>query len=126
MSKAIDMSFEAVFRRVSELTDIKNSTMLASVLGITSASVSKQKTTDNFPAAWAVKIAGQYNLDLNYVIFGGEYVKRQRSQEDLGSLLVGHIELIYGVEMSPQDNGFKILRGEVKGLIERFLRHTKD
>jgi hypothetical protein len=120
------MSFEDVFRRVSELTDIKNSAMLASVLDITSGSVSKQKSTDNFPAVWAVKIASQYNLDLNYIVFGGQYVKKQRHQKDLGSLLVEHIERIYGVEMTPQDNGFKILRGEVKGLIERFLEHTKD
>lgn len=120
-----ELVFEDVFRRLTERTNIRSSTDLAEALGISSASVSKQKTANTFSPAWALILAKEYDLDLNYLVFGGEYARKRRGVEDLGRFLKDHLESRYDVEMNPQDSGFKILKGEVTALVERFLGHVR-
>lgn len=127
MSRAgMDLEFEDVFRRISEQTDLKTSTNLAEFLGISSASVSKQKTGNTFPAAWAILIAKQYNLDLNYIVFGEKYAdKRRKDDEDMNILIKNYIEKKYDFELKEGEYVLKALSGEVELMIGRFLGHIK-
>lgn len=119
----IDLSFEEVFRRVSELTQIKTSTNLAEFLGITSGSVSKHKGSDTFPASWAVLIAEQHGLDLNYLIFGRRYAEKQ-SGEAVDVFLKEFLE-DKGLELDHADSGYKVIRGEVMSLLNRAVGHLR-
>lgn len=127
MSRAgIELTFDGVFRRLTEVTNIRTSTDLAEALGISSASVSKQKTSNTFSPAWAVTLAAQYNLDLNYLLFGREGVKALWGEDSLERFLLEYLEHRYGVDdITPDDPFFKVLRGELTGVIERFLGHIK-
>lgn len=127
MSRAgMDLEFEDVFRRISEQTDLKTSTNLAEFLGISSASVSKQKTGNTFPAAWAILIAKQYNLDLNYIVFGEKYAdKRRKDDEDMNILIKNYIDKKYDFESKDGDYFLKALSGEIEFMIGRFLDHAK-
>lgn len=127
MSRAgIELTFDGVFRRLTEVTAIRTSTDLAVALGISSASVSSQKTANTFSPAWAVTLASQYDLDLNFLLFGREYAERLRGMGDIDRLLQGLLEYRYGVDMTPDDPFFKVLRGELTGTVERFLGHLKS
>ena len=122
----MDLEFEDVFRRISEQTDLKTSTNLAEFLGISSASVSKQKTGNTFPAAWAILIAKQYNLDLNYIVFGEKYAdKMRKDDEDMNVLIKNYIEKKHDLELKDGDYFLKVLSGEIELMIRRFLDHTK-
>ncbi|MBV1713951.1 MAG: helix-turn-helix domain containing protein [Desulfomicrobium sp.] len=127
MSRAgMDLEFEDVFRRISEKTDLKTSTNLADFLGISSASVSKQKTGNTFPAAWAILIAKQYSLDLNYIVFGEKYAdKMRKDDEDMNILIKNYIEKKYDFELKDGEYVLKALSGEVELMIGRFLEHIK-
>lgn len=127
MSRAgMDLEFEDVFRRISEQTDLKTSTNLAEFLGISSASVSKQKTGNTFPASWAILIAKQYNLDLNYIVFGEKYAdKMRKNDEDMNILIQNYLEKKHGFELNDDDYVLKALSGEIEFMIERFLSHIK-
>ena len=127
MSRAgMDLEFEDVFRRISEQTDLRTSTNLAEFLGISSASVSKQKTGNTFPAAWAILIAKQYNLDLNYIVFGEKYAdKMRKDDEDMNVLIKNYIEKKHDLELKDGDYFLKVLSGEIELMIRRFLDHTK-
>ena len=127
MSRAgMDLEFEDVFRRISEQTDLKTSTNLAEFLGISSASVSKQKTGNTFPAAWAILIAKQYNLDLNYIVFGEKYAdKMRKDDEDMNFIIKNYVEKKYDFEFKDGDFFLKALSGEVELMIGRFLDHIK-
>jgi hypothetical protein len=122
----IEVTFEDVFRRLTEVTDIRTSTDLAEALGISSASVSKQKTSNTFSPAWAVTLATKFSLDLNYLLFGREGVRALWGEESLEKFLLGHLEHRYGVDTGPDDPFFKVLRGELTTVIERFLGHLKS
>jgi hypothetical protein len=128
MSRAgMDLEFEDVFRRISEQTDLKTSTNLADFLGISSASVSKQKTGNTFPASWAILIAKQYNLDLNYIVFGEKYAdKMKKDEEDMNALIKNYVEKKHDFELKEGEYVLKALSGEIKILIERFLIHIKN
>ncbi|NCB85694.1 MAG: hypothetical protein EOM44_14575 [Bacteroidia bacterium] len=127
MSRAgMDLVFEDIFRRISEQTDLKTSTNLAEFLGISSASVSKQKTGNTFPAPWAILIAKQYNLDLNYIVFGEKYAdKMRKDDEDMNILIKNYLEKKYDFELKNDDYVLKVLSGEIELIIERFLSHIK-
>jgi hypothetical protein len=127
MSRAgMDLEFEDVFRRISEQTDLKTSTNLAEFLGISSASVSKQKTGNTFPASWAILIAKQYNLDLNYIVFGEKYAdKMRKDDENMNVLIKNHLEKKHDFELKDDDYVLKVLSGEIELMIERFLSHIK-
>ncbi|UTF51822.1 helix-turn-helix domain containing protein [Desulfomicrobium sp. ZS1] len=127
MSRAgMDLEFEGVFRRISEQTDLKTSTNLAEFLGISSASVSKQKTGNTFPASWAILIAKQYNLDLNYIVFGKKYAdKMRKDDEDMNLLIKNYVEKKYDFELKDGDYVLKALSGEIVFFVERFLDHIK-
>ncbi len=127
MSRAgMDLEFEDVFRRISEQTDLKTSTNLAEFLGISSASVSKQKTGNTFPASWAILIAKQYNLDLNYIVFGEKYAdKMRKDDEDMNVLIRNYLEKKHDFELKNEDYVLKVLSGEIELMIERFLSHIK-
>jgi hypothetical protein len=127
MSRAgMDLEFEDVFRRISEQTDLKTSTNLADFLGISSASVSKQKTGNTFPAAWAILIAKQYNLDLNYIVFGEKYAdKMRKDDEDMSILIKNYIEKKYDFELKDGDYVLKVLSSEIELMIGRFLSYIK-
>jgi hypothetical protein len=127
MSRAgIEVTFEGVFRRLTEVTAIRTSTDLAVALGISNASVSSQKTANTFSPAWAVTLASLYDLDLNFLLFGREHAERQRGMGDIDRLLQGLLEHRYGVDMTPDDPFFKVLRGELTVTVERFLGHIKS
>lgn len=125
MSRAgMDLVFEEVFRRISEQTDLKTSTNLAEFLGISSASVSKQKTGNTFPASWAILITKQYNLDLNYIVFGEKYAdKMRKDNDDMNILIKKYIEIKYDFELKDGDYFLKVLSGEIELMIGRFLNH---
>lgn len=127
MSRAgMDLVFEDIFRRISEQTDLKTSTNLAEFLGISSASVSKQKTGNTFPASWAILIAKQYNLDLNYIVFGEKYAdKMRKDDEDMNVLIRNYLEKKHDFELKADDYFLKALSGEIELMIERFLSHIK-
>ena len=127
MSRAgMDLEFEDVFRRISEQTDLKTSTNLADFLGISSASVSKQKTGNTFPASWAILISKQYNLDLNYIVFGEKYAdKMRKDDEDMNILIKNYIEKKYDFELKDGEYVLKALSGEFELMIGRFLGHIK-
>ncbi len=127
MSRAgMDLEFEDVFRRISEQTDLKTSTNLADFLGISSASVSKQKTGNTFPASWAILIAKQYSLDLTYIVFGEKYAdKMRKDDEDMNILIKNYIEKKYDFELKEGDYVLNFLSGEIVYLVERFLNHIK-
>jgi hypothetical protein len=127
MSRAgMDLDFEDVFRRISEQTDLRTSTNLAEFLGISSASVSKQKTGNTFPASWVILIAKQYNLDLNYIVFGGKYAdKMRKDDEDMNILIKNYIQNKYNFDLKYGDYALKALSGEIDFLIYRFLDHIK-
>ncbi|KAF5062756.1 hypothetical protein DSECCO2_301730 [anaerobic digester metagenome] len=127
MSRAgMDLEFEDVFRRISEQTDLKTSTNLAEFLGISSASVSKQKTGNTFPASWAILISKQYNLDLNYIVFGEKYADKMRKDDENMSIMIkNYIEKKYNFELKDDDYFLKILSGEIVYFIERFLNYIK-
>ena len=127
MSRAgMDLEFEDVFRRISEQTDLKTSTNLAEFLGISSASVSKQKTGNTFPAAWAILIAKQYNLDLNYIVFGKKYAdKMRKDDEDMNVLIKNYVEKKHDFELKDGEYFLKALSGEIELMIGRFLDHIK-
>lgn len=127
MSRAgMDLVFEDIFRRISEQTDLKTSTNLAEFLGISSASVSKQKTGNTFPASWAVLIAKQYNLDLNFIVFGEKYAdKMRKDDEDMNVLIRNYLEKKHDFELKNEDYVLKVLSGEIELMIERFLSHIK-
>ena len=128
MSRAgMDLEFEDVFRRISEQTDLKTSTNLAEFLGISSASVSKQKTGNTFPAAWAILIAKQYNLDLNYIVFGEKYVdKMRKDDENMNIFIKNFIQNKYDFEFEDSDYVLKALSGEFEFMIKRFLDYIKN
>lgn len=128
MSRAgMDLEFEDVFRRISEQTDLKTSTNLADFLGISSASVSKQKTGNTFPASWAILIAKQYNLDLNYIVFGEKYAdKMRKDDEDMNILIKNYIGKKYDFELKEGEYVLRALSGEIKFFVERFLNHIKE
>ena len=125
MSRAgMDLEFEDVFRRISEQTDLKTSTNLAEFLGISSASVSKQKTGNTFPASWAILISKQYNLDLNYIVFGEKYAdKMRKDDENMNVLIQNYLEKKHDFELKDDDSVLKVLSGEIELMIERFLTH---
>lgn len=125
MSRAgMDLEFEDVFRRISEQTDLKTSTSLAEFLGISSASVSKQKTGNTFPASWAILIAKQYNLDLNYIVFGEKYAdKMRKDDEDMNAIIKSYVEKKHDFELKEDDYFLKALSGEIELMIGRFLKH---
>ncbi len=127
MSRAgMDLEFEDVFRRISEQTDLKTSTNLAEFLGISSASVSKQKTGNTFPASWAILISKQYNLDLNYIVFGEKYAdKMRKDDENMNVLIQNYLEKKHDFELKDDDYFLKTLSGEIEFMIERFLSHIK-
>lgn len=127
MSRAgMDLEFEDVFRRISEQTDFKTSTNLAEFLGISSASVSKQKTGNTFPASWVILIAKQYNLDLNYIVFGEKYAdKMRKDDEDMNVLIRNYLEKKHDFELKNEDYVLKVLSGEIELMIERFLSHIQ-
>ena len=127
MSRAgMDLVFEDVFRRISEQTDLKTSTNLAEFLGISSASVSKQKTGNTFPASWAILISKQYNLDLNYIVFGEKYAdKMRKDDENMNFLIQNYLEKKHDFELKDDDYFLKALSGEIELMIERFLSHIK-
>lgn len=128
MSRAgLDLEFEDVFRRISEQTDIKTSTKLAEFLGISSASVSKQKTGNTFPASWVILIAKQYNLDLNYIVFGEKYAdKMRKDDENMNIFIKNFIQNKYDFEFEDSDYALKALSGEVEFMIKRFLDYIKN
>ena len=127
MSRAgMDLEFEDVFRRISEQTDLKTSTNLAEFLGISSASVSKQKTGNTFPASWAILISKQYNLDLNYIVFGEKYAdKMRKDDENMNVLIQNYLEKKHDFELKDDEYFLKALSGEIELMIERFLSHIK-
>lgn len=127
MSRAgMDLEFEDVFRRISEQTDLKTSTNLAEFLGISSASVSKQKTGNTFPASWAILISKQYNLDLNHIVFGEKYAdKMRKDDENMNVLIQNYLEKKHDFELKDDDYFLKALSGEIEFMIERFLSHIK-
>jgi hypothetical protein len=126
MSKAgATLSFEDVFRRLSEVTDIKTATNLAEAMGITSASVSKQKLGDTFPAAWLITLAERYQLDLNYLAFGKHFADRQRG-EDIDVFLRKFMEKHLGLDYAPHKDSCKIIRGEIMELLDRVKRSLRS
>jgi hypothetical protein len=72
-----------------------------------------------------VTLAKEYDLDLNYLTFGGDYAKKRRGADDMGRFLKDHLESRYGFDMDQQDPLFKILMGELTSLVERFLGHIR-
>lgn len=125
MSKAgTTLSFEIVFRRLSELTDIKTATSLAEALGITSASVSKQKSGDTFPAAWLITLADRYYLDLNYLAFGKQIADRQKDN-DIDAFLKRFMDKNLGLEHESQDTLYRVIRGEIMELLDRVKRSLR-
>ncbi len=88
--------------------------------------MSKQKTGNTFPASWAILIAKQYNLDLNYIVFGEKYAdKMRKDDENMNVLIKNHLEKKHDFELKDDDYVLKVLSGEIELMIERFLSHIK-
>lgn len=64
------LSFDIVFTRVKESTDIKNMTQLAEFLEISQQYVSKKKRENIFPSKWATSISIEYDLSIDWILFG--------------------------------------------------------
>ena len=123
-----DLSFDEVFKRVCEKTEITTSTDLAKVLGISGPSISRQKSNNSFPAAWLVLIAAKFKLDLNYLAFGEEICsgKTFTSDDELETIAISylttrHPEISSKISLAER----AIIVGEVKTLLDRFAHHLK-
>lgn len=123
-----DLSFDEVFNRISKKTEIKTSTDLAKVLGISGPSISRQKSNNSFPAAWLVLLAAKFALDLNYLAFGEEiYCKTVTSDEELESIAISYFNSRHPEISSKISSAERaIIIGEVKTLLDRFAQHLKS
>ncbi len=69
--KKIDThSFESVWSRVVESTDIKYQSDLAEVVGVKQGAVSSRKTQDIWPEEWAYRIGKKYDLLTEWILTG--------------------------------------------------------
>lgn len=120
-----ELKFDEIFERITKLTDIKSSGALAQFLDISGPSVSKQKTTNAFPANWAISVASKYDVDLNYLVFGDESSSRNKNpDEEFTGVLVRYLKSKYPLANVDQHSGeIKIIKGEIDNLIARLAQH---
>jgi phage repressor protein C with HTH and peptisase S24 domain len=71
------MMFDDIFSRVLTKTPIANQSALASFLNIRKASVTGAKQRDAFPAEWALRIAGEYDLSTDWIMTGKGPMRRE-------------------------------------------------
>lgn len=69
-------SFEAILGRMKLVTGAKSDTAFAKALGMYQGSVSSAKERQSIPPAWAVQIAEQYDVSLDWLMFGAGEMKR--------------------------------------------------
>lgn len=123
-----DLKFEEVFGRVCEKTEIKSSIMLAQALGISGPSVSRQKVSNTFPAAWLIIIAAKYGLDLNYLAFGksSPMSSIEAVEADLVKAALRYVKSKHhGFSEDHSTPEANIILGEVMALLDRLSRHLK-
>lgn len=117
------LQFDVVFARLKKCTEINSSTDLAKILGISTAAVSKQKVQNKFPAAWAIQIAHNRDLDLNFVVFGKESIPRTVEERDL----ICEAVRIYLEKKHPEstlinnESIYNIIVADVIGIIEKYI-----
>jgi hypothetical protein len=124
-----DLSFDEVFKRVCEKTEITTSTDLAKVLGISGPSISRQKSNNSFPATWLVLIAAKFKLDLNYLAFGEEICRGKTftSDDELETIAISYLTTRHPEISSKISSAERaIIVGEVKTLLDRFAQHLKS
>lgn len=81
----------------------------------------------NIEASWVILIAKQYNLDLNYIVFGEKYVdKMRKDDENMNIFIKNFIQNKYDFEFEDSDYALKALSGEVEFIIKRFLDYIKN
>ncbi|WP_306545876.1 hypothetical protein [Desulfobulbus sp.] len=73
------MSFEQIWGRIKERTDIRTFSELADLVGTTGPYISRKKKENDFPVIWAYEIAQKYKLSTDWIMTGGE----KRSSGDL-------------------------------------------
>lgn len=116
------LQFDAVFGRINDLTGIKSSTELAKALNISNAAVSKQKIQNKFPASWAIQIAAQFSLNLNYIVFGVQAEspsidERQRLHDSIRYYMARQYEQ---VSLHNNDGILNIIVADVLALIRKY------
>lgn len=115
--------FDAVFSRICGLTEIKSSTDLARALRISNAAISKQKVQNKFPASWAIQIAAQFALNLNFIVFGVQAEspsidERQRLHDSIRY----YIEKQFGnANLHGNDAILNIIVADVEVLINKYI-----
>ena len=63
-------SFEEVWLRVLENTDIKNQKDLGKIVGVTQSAISLRKSKNTWPEEWACRIGRRYNLLTEWLLTG--------------------------------------------------------
>jgi len=71
------MDFESCWERIRKSTDIKTQSSLAYSLGIRDASITGAKQRKTFPSDWAVKIALNYGLSMDWILTGEGPMRRE-------------------------------------------------
>jgi len=123
-----DLSFDEIFPRISEKTNISTSTELAKALGISNPSISRQKNNNSFPAAWLIILAAKYSLDLNYLAFGEECRRMPIASDDkLENVAISYLTTSHPDISSKISSAEKaIIVGEIKTLLDRIAQHLKS
>ncbi len=123
-----DLSFDEVFARICEKTNICSSTALAKTLGISNPSISRQKNNNSFPAAWLVILAAKFGLDMNYLAFGEEIRRKTlTSDEELETVTISYLNSLHPeISCKISSTEKAIIIGEIKTLLDRFAQHLKS
>ena len=74
-------TFDAILGRMKAATKTTSDTALAKILNLRQSSISGAKERQSIPPAWAVQIAQDYGVSLDWLMFGKGEAKREATQE---------------------------------------------
>ncbi len=98
------MTFEDVWGRIKNETDIKNISQLSVIVGKTQQTVwAKQNQKKEFPVEWAYIVGKKYGLSLEWLLTGEEPVRAGAAREPKNSFVLLIDEWLY--EMKREDPG---------------------
>ena len=116
MNKSIDSTFDEIFNRVKESTDIASLRQMAKIIGRDQSTISAAKAKGNFPANWAFEIEKKYGI-LTRWIMTGEGPKRLEEQ---GKDLAFYEELERWARETGQSENIQWLRNQIESFFPMF------
>lgn len=125
--------FEEVWERIREAVGVRNQSQLADILEIKTPSITGAKRRGIFPLAWAYKLAWQYSVSLDFLLFGpgqGREMARDSATAgyvDPGARLVEEALTAAGVTIRAKQKAaiLEIVNEELKTTTVQMLRALK-